>query len=74
MNDSNCRYSSEFKYHPNVPRDGSPDPLPRCCVFLPPNCKETLSYPVLYLLHGVGDNEYSWEVNGKISAILNELV
>jgi hypothetical protein len=36
-------------------------------------CNETLSYPVLYLLHGVGDNEYSWEVNGKISANLNEL-
>jgi enterochelin esterase-like enzyme len=43
-------------------------------VFLPANCKETLSYLVLYLLHGVGDNEYSWEVNGKSSAILNELV
>ena len=74
MKSSECRHSSEFRYHPNVPREGSPDPLPRCCVFVPANCKQQGPFPVLYLLHGVGDNEYSWEVNGKISAILNELI
>jgi enterochelin esterase-like enzyme len=30
-------------------------------------------YPVLYLLHGVGDVEFSWEIHGRASAILDEL-
>jgi enterochelin esterase-like enzyme len=72
---------SQIHYHPN------PSPVlnalhrnnkinARCLVYTPPGYDEERggSYPVLYLLHGVGDVEFSWEVHGQASAILNELM
>jgi len=73
MQDEEPRQYSELKYHPN-PTNDKPDALPRCCVYLPANCKAAGPYRVLYLLHGVGDTEYSWEVNGNLSALINELI
>jgi enterochelin esterase-like enzyme len=73
MQNQVTRYYSELRYHPN-PTKTQPDPLPRCCVFLPASCKTAGPYRVLYLLHGVGDTEYSWEVNGNVSGLVNELI
>ena len=47
----------------------------RCFVYTPPgymNGRE--EYPVLYLLHGGGDNETSWEYAGKVAHILDNLI
>ena len=41
----------------------------RCMVFTPPGYGEDdRAYPVLYLLHGGGDNEQMWEYVGRIFA------
>ena len=43
-------------------------------VYAPPGGRtETEALPVLYLLHGGGDNELMWEYVGKLSAILDNL-
>ena len=45
-----------------------------CMVFTPPGYRKgTECYPVLYLLHGGGDNELMWEYVGKMSHILDNL-
>jgi enterochelin esterase-like enzyme len=46
----------------------------RAHVYLPPNF-ETIheKLPVLYLLHGAGDNDISWASAGKINLILDNL-
>jgi enterochelin esterase-like enzyme len=46
----------------------------RAHVYLPPNF-ETIrgKLPVLYLLHGAGDNDISWTSAGKINLILDNL-
>lgn len=47
----------------------------RCLVYTPPGyMKGTQSYPVLYLLHGGGDNETSWVSKGKAQYILDNLI
>jgi enterochelin esterase-like enzyme len=48
----------------------------RCVVYSPPGYEGEKggSCPVLYLLHGVGDIEYSWELHGKASAIVDGLL
>ena len=46
----------------------------RAHVYLPPNYQDIhTKLPVLYLLHGVGDNDISWTSAGKINLILDNL-
>ena len=68
-------------YHPN-PTDNKPADhamnaiKTRCVVYTPPGYDgaATQSLPVLYLLHGVGDVEFSWEVHGHGSRHLDTLI
>ena len=47
----------------------------RCCVYTPPGyMKSQEAYPVLYLLHGAGDNETTWESIGRVSYIMDNLL
>jgi len=44
-------------------------------VYTPPGYEEGKKvYPVLYLLHGVTENETAWEAGGKASVILDNLI
>lgn len=44
----------------------------RCIVYTPPGyMKGTDSYPVLYLQHGMTENEVTWEFNGRVSSIMD---
>ena len=46
----------------------------RCMIYLPPDYQESgAALPVLYLLHGGGDNELMWDAVGKMSRILDNL-
>lgn len=40
-------------------------------VYLPPNYPKDAPYPVLYLLHGGGDDENGWQENGAIGSLLD---
>jgi enterochelin esterase-like enzyme len=42
-------------------------------VYLPPGYSNDTKYPVLYLLHGAGDNEGGWTRNGAANLILDNL-
>ena len=42
-------------------------------VYLPPGYSKDTKYPVLYLLHGAGDNEGGWTRNGAANVILDNL-
>jgi enterochelin esterase-like enzyme len=42
-------------------------------VYLPPGYSNGTKYPVLYLLHGAGDNEGGWTRNGAANVILDNL-
>jgi enterochelin esterase-like enzyme len=42
-------------------------------VYLPPGYSTDIKYPVLYLLHGAGDNEGGWIRNGSANVILDNL-
>ena len=48
----------------------------RAFVYTPPeyekNC--TVQYPVLYLLHGAGENERGWSLQGHMSFIMDNLI
>ncbi len=73
--------ASQVSYHPNPnpknpARDRNNQIKVRCLVYTAAgfNHEQGGSYPVVYLLHGVGDVEFSWEVHGHVSAILDELV
>ncbi|GAO28872.1 alpha/beta hydrolase-fold protein [Geofilum rubicundum] len=48
----------------------------RCFVYTPPGYdKESdKSYPVLYLQHGMGENETSWSNQGKMNFIMDNLI
>lgn len=46
----------------------------RCLIYLPPSYHEGGEYPVLYLLHGYSENETSWNYNGKVSHIMDNLI
>jgi enterochelin esterase-like enzyme len=48
----------------------------RCFVYTPPDYdKNTTSrYPVLYLQHGMGEDETGWTVQGKANLILDNLI
>ncbi|MBZ0255642.1 hypothetical protein K8I31_06245 [bacterium] len=43
-------------------------------VYTPPNYMIEKSYPVLYLLHGIGDVEVDWTRKGNAGAILDNLI
>lgn len=44
-------------------------------IYLPAGYQESTSdYPVLYLLHGVGDDELGWQERGNIVAILDSMI
>ncbi len=42
-------------------------------VYTPPGYSRDKKYPVLYLLHGIGDNESGWTRTGKADIILDNL-
>lgn len=42
-------------------------------VYTPPGYSEEVQYNVLYLLHGIGGDEYEWYRNGKPRVILDNL-
>ena len=48
----------------------------RCFVYTPPDYDKNIStrYPVLYLQHGMGEDETGWPVQGKANLILDNLV
>jgi enterochelin esterase-like enzyme len=43
-------------------------------VYLPPGYSPDKRYPVLYLLHGIGGNEYEWTSYVKAHAIIDNLI
>ena len=45
----------------------------RAVVYTPPNFSNDKKYPVLYLLHGIGGDEFSWLRNGHPDAIFDNL-
>jgi len=48
----------------------------RCFVYTPPGYDRSTSsrYPVLYLQHGMGEDETGWSVQGKANLILDNLI
>jgi enterochelin esterase-like enzyme len=48
----------------------------RCFVYTPPDYETNLKerYPVLYLQHGMGEDETGWGVQGKANLILDNLI
>ncbi|MBG0860085.1 MAG: esterase [Bacteroidales bacterium] len=48
----------------------------RCFVYTPPDYDKNVSYryPVLYLQHGMGEDETGWPVQGKTNLILDNLI
>ncbi len=48
----------------------------RAFVYTPPGYDQTLEtrYPVLYLQHGWGENEYGWAVQGHANLIMDNLI
>jgi hypothetical protein len=45
----------------------------RMIVYTPPGYSPEKKYPVLYLLHGIGDDEMTWWKEGRADAILDNL-
>lgn len=46
----------------------------KATIYLPPNYSKNTKYPVLYLLHGIGGDEYEWlRDGGKPNIILDNL-
>jgi enterochelin esterase family protein len=47
----------------------------RAYVYTPPDYDSTKTkYPVLYLLHGWGENEHGWHVQGHVDVIMDNLI
>ncbi|HYW44407.1 MAG TPA: alpha/beta hydrolase-fold protein [Bryobacteraceae bacterium] len=48
----------------------------RCYVYTPPDYDSNVKarYPVLYLLHGWGENEQGWHIQGHVDFILDNLI
>lgn len=42
-------------------------------IYLPPGYDKSKKYPVLYLLHGIGGDEFEWMRNGDPEIILDNL-
>ncbi|HET6251931.1 MAG TPA: alpha/beta hydrolase-fold protein [Tepidisphaeraceae bacterium] len=45
----------------------------KATVYTPPGYSKDTKYPVLYLLHGVGDDETGWKEKGSANVILDNL-
>ncbi len=45
----------------------------RVIIYTPPGYSENNTYPVLYLLHGIGGDEYAWLRNGNANVVLDNL-
>ena len=60
-----CKYVSEVSRH-----------LKECYVYTPYGYEQDLdeTYPVLYLQHGVGENETGWIWQGKMNYIMDNLI
>lgn len=43
-------------------------------IALPPNYTEEKQYPVVYLCHGLGQDNHQWEWEGKVDAVLGNLL
>ncbi len=52
------------------------DHIKKCYVYLPPSYRENIDqkYPVIYIQHGVGEDETSWLWNGKLNFIMDNLI
>lgn len=48
----------------------------KCFVYTPPGYDDhpAVRYPVLYLQHGFGENQYGWPTQGKMNFILDNLI
>jgi enterochelin esterase-like enzyme len=46
----------------------------RMVIYTPPGYTPGTKYPVLYLLHGAGDNETGWQRRGRADVILDNLL
>ncbi len=46
----------------------------RMIVYMPPAYSKEKKYPVLYLLHGIGDNENGWRRTGSANVIMDNLL
>src|SRR5689334_6814955 len=47
----------------------------KATIYLPPGYSKSTKYPVLYLLHGIGGDEYEWlRDGGKPNIILDNLM
>jgi hypothetical protein len=48
----------------------------RCFVYTPPDYDKdaTKRYPVLYLQHGMGEDETGWGVEGRVNLVLDNLI
>lgn len=42
-------------------------------IYTPPGYSDNNRYPVLYLLHGIGGDEYAWLSNGNANVVLDNL-
>lgn len=42
-------------------------------IYTPPGYSDNQRYPVLYLLHGIGGDEYAWLTNGNANVVLDNL-
>lgn len=64
----------EVQIHTYVSRVN--DHVKKCYVYTPPSyARETeKKYPVLYVQHGVGEDETGWVWNGKLNFILDNLI
>jgi len=49
------------------------DTLRRTVIYLPPGYQAEKSYPVLYLLHGIGGDEFEWLRGGQPEVIFDNL-
>lgn len=62
-----CKYTSSINRH-----------LKECYVYTPAGYEEKVKsgvkYPVLYLFHGVGENETDWVWQGKMNFIMDNLI
>ena len=46
----------------------------QCYVYTPPCFDRNKKYPVMYILHGVGESESGWLWNGKLNFIMDNLL
>lgn len=61
---------------PSYYRSGIRDEWRRCIVYTPAeyDANPTKRYPVLYLQHGMGENETSWANQGRLNMIMDNLI